>query len=57
MNGLTMIHENYKVTAVVSLGYGVFQKKLGRTDVHEGLSKLRSYKEGILNIKELWRTS
>jgi len=52
MNGLTMIHENYKVTAVVSLGYGAFQKKLGRTDVHEGLSKLRSYKEGILNIKD-----
>jgi len=63
MSGLTRIHEyykasssNYKIACVVSLGCGMFHKKMGRTDVHDWWFKLRNYKEGLLNITELVKT-
>ena len=56
MSGLTRIHEyykasssSYKIACVVSLGCGMFQKKVGDTDVHDCLSKLSGFKEGIVN--------
>ena len=57
MSGLTRIHEYYKASSncykiayVVSLGCGMFQKKVGDTDVHDWLSKLSGFnKEGIVN--------
>ena len=56
MSGLTRIHKyykassnGYKIACVVSLGCGMFQKKVGDTDVHDCVSKLSGFKEGIVN--------
>jgi len=63
MSRLTRIHEyykassnGYKIACVVSLGCGMFQKKVGDTDVHDCLSKLSGFKEGIVNAIHIYTT-
>ena len=60
VDGLIKIHESYKgkgskfkLSCVVSLGCGTFQRKMENTDVHNCWSKFRELKKGISNTVAL----
>ena len=60
MDGLTQIHQYYKrrshklkLSCVVSLGCGTFQRKMENTDVHDCWSKIKELTRGISNTVAL----
>ena len=59
MDGMTRIHQYYKgkgsklkLSCVVSMGCGIFQRKMENTDVHNCWSKIKEIKKGIANVVE-----